>query len=86
MKRIAFFVLRQGPIHVALRDVKIVVSADHATATFAAMALQGNASIETLTDVLPTGARRLDMTVRFFKEDGTWRVIAIEGDGMRLTV
>ena len=84
MKRIAFFVLQRGPVRAVLRDVKIEVKGSNATATFVAVALQGNAKIKKLTDVMPTGGRQLELTVSFFKEDGTWRVMAIEGDGMRV--
>lgn len=84
MKRIAFFVLQRGPIRAVLRDVKIDVKGQNATATFTAVAVQGNAKIESLSDVVPTGGRQLEMTVSFYKEDGTWRVMGMEGDGMRV--
>ncbi len=67
MKRIAFFILQRGPIRAVLRDVKIEVNGNNATATFVAVALQGNEKIESLTDVLPTGGRPLELTVSFFK-------------------
>lgn len=83
MKRIAFFILRRGPVRIALKDVVIDVEGNKATARFVAWGLQGAAEINTLSDVLPTGARQMQLDVKLAREDDDWRVTAIDGDGMK---
>jgi hypothetical protein len=80
LKRIAFFVLQQGPVLVRLSDVQIKVEGKSATATIKALAMQGSGELKTAADLLPTNARAFDLTLRFSKESGDWLVTALDGD------
>lgn len=83
MKQIAFVALRQGPVRVVYRDVSIQVEGERGTATLQAFVVQGQAEVASLEDLLPQNARQLALTVSFAKEGDEWRVISIEGDGLR---
>ncbi|MBI5481973.1 MAG: hypothetical protein HY906_24170 [Deltaproteobacteria bacterium] len=80
MRGLAFWVLRRGPVTVILRDTKIEVEGETATVTTVAHAFLGRSEINRLGDLIPQGAQRFELTVRFAREGGDWKVRAIDGD------
>lgn len=83
MKGIAFVVLRRGAVRVALSDEVIEVEPSGARAKVSAKvrALQTTGAPETVGDLVPRG-RAVDVELHLVKEDGEWRVTAINGDGV----
>jgi hypothetical protein len=81
LRGLAFWVLRRGPVTVILRDTKILVDGETATVTTVAHAFQGRTQIDRLADLVPQGAERFELTIHLAREDGTWKVRALDGDG-----
>jgi hypothetical protein len=80
MRGLAFWVLRRGPVTVFLRDTKIEVDGATATVTTVAHSFLGHSEINRLADLIPQGAQRFELTVRFAREGDVWKVRAIDGD------
>jgi hypothetical protein len=85
LKRIAFFMMRAQKVSFFLRETEIVMADDLRTAEVKTKVIVGarRADITSLTDALPSGVRKLPITLRVAKLDGDWRVVAIEGDGLK---
>jgi hypothetical protein len=69
---------------VHLRDTRVEVDGATARVTTTAYAVQGQPEVRQLRDLVPQDADRLELTLRFAREDGRWRVRAIDGDGLDL--
>lgn len=84
MKQLAFYLLRQGPLSLALTGTKISIDPGGALATVTTRvsALQSDGAPERVGDLLPRG-RSVEVVLHFSRQDGLWRVTAIEGDGLR---
>jgi hypothetical protein len=80
MRGLAFWVLRRGPVTVFLRETKIEVDGETATVTTEAHTFLGRTEINRLSDLIPQGAQKFDLTIRFAREGGDWKVRAIDGD------
>ena len=80
MRGLAFWVLRRGPVTVFLRDTKIEVDGETATVTTVAHCFLGREHIDRLSDLVPQGAQRFELTLRFVRERGDWKVRALDGD------
>jgi ketosteroid isomerase-like protein len=80
MRGLAFWVLRRGPVTVILRETKIEVAGETATVTTVAHCFLGRENIDRLADLVPQGAQRFELTIRFAREGGDWKVRAIDGD------
>jgi hypothetical protein len=80
MRGLAFWVLRRGPVTVFLRDTKIEVAGEAATVTTEAHTFLGRTEINRLADLIPQGAQKFDLTIKFAREGGDWKVRAIDGD------
>ncbi len=79
VKGLAFFALQQGPVLVSLQKVDIKVDGDHAAVALKVLAVQGNPTLKTAADLLPSNARAFDLTLSLAHEDDGWRVTAIDG-------
>jgi hypothetical protein len=86
IRQLAFFALKRGPVYVVLGDtsVEVELGGDRARVTTTAYAVQGRPEVKRPRDLLPQDAERLELTLRFAREDGRWRVRAIDGDGLML--
>ena len=84
VQQLGFFVLKRGPVYVLLRDTAVEVDGATARVTTTAYAVQGRPAVRKLRDLAPQDAERLELTLRFAREDGRWRVRAIDGDGLEL--
>ncbi|MFZ9888586.1 MAG: hypothetical protein ACO3JL_13895 [Myxococcota bacterium] len=84
MKQLAFYLLRQGPLSLVLTGTEISVDPHRtfATVTTRVSALQTDGAPEQFGDLLPRG-RSVDVELRFGREGDTWRVLSIDGDGLR---
>lgn len=85
MSQLAFLATQRGPIAISLRNIQIAVDGDAATVTLHALALQGGAELleaKALKDLLPTRGRDFALTIALAREDGGWKVTAIDGDGV----
>ncbi len=80
MRGLAFWVLRRGPVTVFLRDTKIAVEGETATVTTVAHCFLGREHIDRLSDLIPQGAQRFELTLRFAREGGDWKLRALDGD------
>jgi hypothetical protein len=80
MRGLAFWVLRRGPVTVFLRDTKIEVEGDSAKVTTVAHCFLGHEKIDRLADLVPQGAQRFELTLRFERDGGDWKIRAIDGD------
>jgi len=80
MRGLAFWVLRRGPVTVFLRDTKIEVEGDTATVTTVAHCFLGREHVDRLADLIPQGAQRFELTLRFAREGRAWKIKAIDGD------
>ena len=80
MRGLAFWVLRRGPVTVFLRDTKIEVEGETATVTTVAHCFLGRENIYRLSDLVPQGAQRFELTLKLAREKGDWKVRAIDGD------
>jgi len=69
MRGLAFWVLRRGP-----------VKGDSATVTTVAHCFLGREHIDRLSDLVPQGAQRFELTLRFAREGGDWKLRALDGD------
>jgi hypothetical protein len=85
LKRIAFFYLRAQKASFFLRETQITMSDDLKSAEVATNVIVGAraADVEKLTDRLPSGVRKLPITMRVVKEGDDWRIAGIEGDGLK---
>lgn len=79
LKGLAFFALQQGPVLVSMQTVDIAVDGARARVTMKVLAIQGSPELKTAKDLLPTNARSFDLTLTMVKDDGDWRVAAIDG-------
>jgi len=85
MSQLAFLATQRGPIAISLRDIQVVIDGDAATVTMHALALQSGAELleaKALKDLLPTRGRDFALTISLAREDGGWKVTAIDGDGV----
>ena len=80
MRGLAFWVLRRGPVTVFLRETKIEVEGEAATVTTEAHTFLGRTEINRLGDLIPQGAQKFDLTIKFAREGGDWKVRAIDGN------
>jgi hypothetical protein len=80
MRGLAFWVLRRGPVTVFLRETKIQVDGETATVTTEAHTFLGHTEINRLGDLIPQGAQKFDLTIKFAREGGDWKVRALDGD------
>lgn len=84
MKQLAFYLLRQGPLSLALTGTEISVERGGvaATVTTRVSVLQTDSAPERVGDLLPRG-RSVEVSLRLSRQSGSWRVTAIDGDGIR---